>query len=73
MKEFTNVAGNVTSFAGNVSFFFLAGYYAHGRDLKGFGNHFHLPYTTSNLPKYRRDTSALFLQKYKRYTGENTF
>ena len=37
MKEFTNVAGNVTSFARNVNFLFsLAGYYAQGQDLNVF-------------------------------------
>ena len=40
MKEFTNRASNVTSFAGNVSFLFLAGYYA---QLGGFWK----PFSTS--------------------------
>ena len=36
MKEFTNVAGSVTSFAGSVNFFALAGYHAQGHDLNVF-------------------------------------
>ena len=36
MKEFTNVAGSVTSFAGSVNFFALAGYHAQGHDLNIF-------------------------------------
>ena len=37
MKEFTNSAGNVTSFAENKNFLFLAGNHTQGPDLKGFG------------------------------------
>ena len=37
MKEFTNVAGNVTLLPGMYIFFILAGYYAQGHDLKRFG------------------------------------
>ena len=37
MKELTNVAGSVTSFAGSVNFFALVGYHAEGHDLKRFG------------------------------------
>ena len=36
MKEFTNVAGSVTSFAGSVNFFALAGYHDLGHDLSVF-------------------------------------
>ena len=36
MKEFTNVAGSVTSFASSVNFFALAGYHAQGHDLNVF-------------------------------------
>ena len=36
MKEFTNVAGSVTSFAGTVIFFALAGYHAQGHNLNMF-------------------------------------
>ena len=32
VKEFTNVAGSVTSFAGSVNLFALAGYHDQGRD-----------------------------------------
>ena len=37
MKEFTNVAGRVTSFAGNVNLLFSVGYHAQGHDLNVFG------------------------------------
>ena len=37
MKEYTNSSGNVTSFAVNVIFFFLAGNYTQGHDLKDLG------------------------------------
>ena len=36
MKEFTNMAGCVTSFAGRVIFFALAGYHDQGHDLSVF-------------------------------------
>ena len=36
MKEFTNVTGRVTSFAGRVNFFALAGYHAQRHDLNVF-------------------------------------
>ena len=36
MKEFTNMAGRVTSFADRVNFFVLAGYHDQGHDLNVF-------------------------------------
>ena len=64
MKEYTNSSGNVTSFAVNVIFFFLAGNYTQGHDLKGLGKFCE----NINAPDFFKEKAAIGMKEWREVT-----